>query len=246
MPSCSSPSRSLLHLHSIIFSTVPSLLPTSVSFKYPNNGPTARSLASSSANHFFHGRLCHQIPIFLNSFLKIRRCVVHIRHFMYKCMTDRFLSPHHQHSADSTAPIRSAGVGRSLWVGCCGSVAVGWALWVGRCRSVGVGRCWLGAVARLLSVGRCELGAVGRSLWVSRSGLVALGWLLWVGRLQCVGRCGSVAVGRSLWAWSLWVGRLLWVDCCRSIAVGLVTVGMSVAVGWLLWVGRSLWVGRLL
>ena len=91
----------------LFFSTAPSLLPTSVSFRYTNNGPTARSFASSSASHFLSGRLCHRIPILSKSFFKTRRSVLHFRHLVYRCITDCSLSPHHQHSADSTAPIRS-------------------------------------------------------------------------------------------------------------------------------------------
>lgn len=87
------------------FSSAPSLPLTPVPFKYPNIGPTARSFASSFANHFLSGRLCDWIPILSGFFLKARRSVLHFRHFVYKCKTDCSPSPHHLHSADSIAPL---------------------------------------------------------------------------------------------------------------------------------------------
>lgn len=39
--------------------------------------------------------------------LEQRRFARHFRHFVYKCITDCSASPHHQHLADSAAPIRS-------------------------------------------------------------------------------------------------------------------------------------------
>lgn len=47
-------------------STAPSLLPTSVSFKNTNIGLIARSMASTSANHFLSGCPCHLIPLLSN------------------------------------------------------------------------------------------------------------------------------------------------------------------------------------
>lgn len=43
-------------------------------------------------------------PYLVKFFFKTRRSVLHFRRLVYKCKTDCPPSPHHQHSADSTAP----------------------------------------------------------------------------------------------------------------------------------------------
>ena len=81
------------------FASTPLLLPSPLLY-YPllclSNIPTvvplpARLLAAL-LTIFFLVASATEPPILPNSFLKIRRCVLHFRHFVYKCITDCSLS----------------------------------------------------------------------------------------------------------------------------------------------------------
>lgn len=102
----SSSSWSLLCLHSTTLSAMYVFsAPISVFFKHCSSDPTACLFASSSANRFFSGRLCHWIPALPRLIFNVRRSVRHFRQFVYRCITDSLASPRHQHLAVSTTPI---------------------------------------------------------------------------------------------------------------------------------------------
>ena len=100
-PSRSSPSWSFLRSHSNSLSFAPSLPPIPIVFKNLSSGANAFSFASRPANHLFSTWVCHPMPSFTSSLTSFLLSFLHRRQLVYKCSTDCFVPPQHQHSGVS-------------------------------------------------------------------------------------------------------------------------------------------------
>ena len=82
----------------------PSLPPTSVAFKNSNSGPSALSSATRFANSFFSVQPCRLIFFALKLLTSFLLCLLHLRHFVYRCSTNCSPCLHHQYSGVSLTP----------------------------------------------------------------------------------------------------------------------------------------------
>ena len=89
--------QQLFELDSNSLSLAPSLPPTSVTIKNSSSGPNAFSSATRFAYPFFSVQPCQLIFFALKLLTSFLLCLVHLRHFVYRCSIDCSACPHSQH-----------------------------------------------------------------------------------------------------------------------------------------------------
>lgn len=82
-----------------------SRLPIPVVLKNFGNGATAFPPPSTPANHVLSTWGCHLTPLFSSSRTSFLLCLLHLRHWIYRCSTVCFATLHHQHSGALISPV---------------------------------------------------------------------------------------------------------------------------------------------